>query len=330
VNGASDAILKDALFIGPPIYYPNYLEGTAADANFGAYPLVDSDTPIKYAAAGTPITFVPFAIEKGKLTYKTGFQASALDLTLRPRNYTQNITNPTIYTRGDGTSFSEGIGSNAPYPDMYAYLPGYQGILQTMRQSFATTDWYLAPVTMFRFIMPSPGDVTSYGAAVMFRGRLSEFEVDKEEARLNVASVMEIFKQRVPTQTIQPGNRWAPYNFNQNPDFVGGLNFGYPSSYSFFELNFGSTPPTPATGALAEGWCYIQASSFGLYWRKIYTNVTVSGTKSMVYLIEPLPFLPSVPSSVTVKLWKSGTTATNPSGPGAGFPYVPQPLTGIM
>lgn len=330
-NGARDVVLKDAIFLGPPINYPQFGIGSSGEANFGAYPLVDSDTPIKYSAAGTPITFVPFSIVKDKLSYKTGFEASALDLKLRPRNYTQNIVSNPPYNRGDGTAFSENLTAKAPYPDMYAYISGANGILQTMRQSFATMDWYLAPLTMFRFIMPAPGDVTSYGAAVMFRGRLSEFEVDKEEARIQVASVMEIFKQKVPTQTIQPGNRWAPFNFQGVPDFVGGQDSGDPSGYSFLTLDFTSTPPTPASGALQEGWMLILVSSFGQYWRKIYSNVT-SGNKSTVTFLDPLPFLPSTlggASSITCKIWQSGDTATNPSGPGAGFPYVPQPLTGI-
>jgi|SRR5580692_3860413 hypothetical protein len=48
-----------------------------------------------------------------------------------------------------------------------------------------------------------------------------------------------------------------------------------------------------------------------------------------VIFLENLPLDLSTLTIAQARLWKSSDTATNPSGPGSGFPYVPQPLTGI-
>lgn len=334
--GEQSVILKDGLFLGPPIQYPQTGIGLPGEANFGAYPIVDADYPIKYSGTGADITFQPFAVERSKLTYQTGFKSSNLDLTLQPRDNTQVYGKNPPYTRGDGSSFAENLQVEQPYADGYSMVStgttmDGKYMLQSMRQSFATTDWYLAPVTLFRFFMPTPGDVESYGAAIMFRGRVSEIEVDKSSVKVTVASLMEIFKQRVPSQTIQPGNRWAPYDFNPTPDFQGSTVSGGSGSYAWVTLT--SFLDIPTTNELDEGWGLVQAfrpsdsSLIGQWWRRIYTNVT-DGSDVTLYFIDPLPIdLSTV--NVVVKMWKSATTSTNPDGPGAGMPYVPQPLIGV-
>ncbi len=337
--GARDVIIRDAFFFGPPVAYPQ-TGITTPYVNFGAYPLVDGDQPISYGGTGTPITFVPFAIEKDKLSYNTGFEASEISLTMRPRD------NPELYgavmpfgmTRGDGTSLSEDVQVPPPFADPYAVVSSSPGsssgdlLLSSLKQSFAQTDWYLAPVTILRFFIPSPQqspgplDVTSYGAAVMFRGRVSQFIVDKEQVKVDVASLMEIFKQKVPTQTVQPGNRWAPFDFTFNPDFVGATTPAV-GKYNWVQLYF-SPNPTPADGELNEGWALVDVSGVGLWWRRVYKNVNTVANTSVIYFLDPLP-LDLTGRDVQCKLWKSSDTGTNPSGPGSGFPYVPQPLTGI-
>jgi hypothetical protein len=228
--GERKVIMRDLYFIGPPVFYPNFNVGIVQEANFGAFPLIDSDAPLAYspyaaipyqAAGSNIITFQPFSVEKDKLDYKTGFEASSITLTMRPRDpnpATTTVGNVNPYTtRGNGNSYSEGLQVKAPYSDLYANYTVSGGatiLYQTMRQSFAQNqDWYLAPVTMFRTFIPAdnPTDLTSYGCAVMFRGRINSMTVDKEDVKITAASLMEIFKQKVPTQTIQPGNRWAPF-----------------------------------------------------------------------------------------------------------------------
>ena len=337
-NGERTAIFRDAIFLGPPLQYPQEVEpGQARDANFGAYPLVDSDAPISYSPAGSEITFQPFAVEKDKLSYTTGFAASSLSLSLYPRDSPAQYGKTPPYVRGDGSSFSESIAAPSPYPDPYAVIssnsvPSNQGnyLLQSMRQGFVQSDWYLAPVTLFRFIMPTLGDVTSYGAAVMFRGRVSELEVDRLAVKLTASSLMEIFKQKVPSQTIQPGNRWAPFNFNPTPDYiVAGTPTG---SFNWFTLPITWSPSRPADGVLDEGWALIHVLDVGAWWRRIFRQTTVGSYNVTIEFLEPLPVAlntASLPSTVTVWAWKASDTGTNPSGPGAGFPYCPQPLCGI-
>jgi len=336
-----NVIIRDAYFIGPPVWYPELGEGVLSRGNYGAYPIVDGDEPITYQGqAPQPITFMPFSIERDKLTYKVGFESSKLMLTLRPRDTLKTVgASLGSYARGNNGAFSEGVQLPSPYADLYSWVtdtdtgvPGAE-ILQSMRQSFASTDWYLAPLTMFRFFMPTFGDVTTYGAAVMFRGRISEMTVDRDFVKLTVSSLMEIFSQKVPSQTIQPGNRWAPFNFTTTQDYSGTNNNSgtlLPGGYSWAQLKFTTSGVTPPNEALDEGWAFIQVSGIGSWLRRIYTNKETSGNLSTILFLDPLPInLGSIGVTINYQLWKSMQTSTNPAGPGAGFPYVPQPFTGI-
>lgn len=350
-TGVRNMILKDFYFIGPPVYYSSLGDGSVEQANYGAFPLVDGDYPLSYKvypdlpqgvginnAPANVIKFQPFAIEKDKLTYKTGFEASNLTLTLRPRDpnaittYTGGSMSPyggrgvSASTFTTKQSFSESLQVFPPYSDLYAL--GSQ-LYQTMRQSFAQGgDWFLAPVTMWRAFMPTPGDLDTFGAAVMFRGRVSSFSVDKEDVKITVASLMEVFQQKVPTQTVQPGNRWAPFNFQVTEDYVGSGS-GVSGGYNWITCSFtpqGSAPAV-ADGVFAEGFALIYNSN-GQWWRKVYTNAGTSGSTTTVTWLEPLP-LSTNGGNWTVKLWLSGTTENVSGQPGQGFPYVPQPLTQI-
>jgi hypothetical protein len=354
-HGERNVVMKDFYFLGPPVFYPSLDQGTPAlDSNYGAYPLVDGDFPIAYQPYPEipnqdyvpVITFVPFSVEKDKLEYKTGFEASTMTLTLRPRDpnpATAPASNVEPYlSRGPaGTvgsyetpSFAESIQTKAPYSDSYAHVAAK--LYQTMRQSFAQSqEWYLAPLTVWRTFSPAedPSDVTSYGAAVMFRGRVSNINVDAEDVKIQVASLMEIFKQKVPSQTIQPGNRWAPFNFQGTEDYFVSITNSPIASFSYCQFEF---PGEVADGDLAEGFALVAAFNgvdlAGCWWRHIYTNIGTfqSGGNyySTVVFLEPLPLMLNS-GIVEARLWKSSDTSTNPSGPGSGFPYVPQPLTGI-
>jgi hypothetical protein len=353
-TGVRDIIVKDGYFIGPPSFYAQPNNDTLA-ANYGAYPLIDSDYPVAYqpyptvpSQSPTPvINFSPFAIAKDKLDYKTGFEASSLSLTLSPRDPNQNTTYGTMpsgYKRGtpNGSGlgypeFSQGFQGGPPYADVYSHTVPSGGVLplyQTLRQSFAqTTDWYLAPVTMYRFFMPTPGDTTTFGAAVMFRGRISEMQVGREDIKLTVSSLMQVFKQKVPSQTIQPGNRWAPFDFTATEDFLGQSVGAGNGGYNWAVLNFGAH--VIHDGDLDEGFAYIISNASGGNWfRHVYTNQNTFINGSGQY-ISTVTFVENLPTSLglngvnQVYLWKSSDTGTNPSGPGAGLPYVPQPFTGI-
>lgn len=334
-TGVDDLILRDGYVIGPPIYYPG--AGLTNAANFGTYPLVDGDVPILYTGKGPcPIQFTPFAIEHDKLSYKTGFEQSALELTLQPRdNYNYNadaIAGGLV--RGGFIDYnhlgagSEGIQTAAPYWDNYITRGTF---IQSMRMSFAQgTDWYLAPVTAYRFFMPKEGDVSTFGAVIMFRGRISSLTVDKESVKVTVGSLMEIFKQKVPSQTIQPGNRWAPFDFNTTPDYVGTATSPTSSQAGASWIQVSISGGAPAAETLSEGWAQIIVPGTGTWWRSIYTNANTSGDTTYVVFIEPLPLnLSTVSGVITVNLYESSDTSTNPNGPGSGFPYVPIPFTGV-
>ncbi len=353
-HGDRNVIMRDCYFIGPPIAYPGFEQGDAeTDSNFGAFPLVDGDLPISYGPyAAIPnqgynpaITFQPFSVVKDKLDYKTGFEASSLQLTLRPRDPNPQTAAGVEMVSGmqrgvptvsfeESTSYSEGAQVNAPYSDQYMHVAGSVALYQTLRQSFAgDQSWFLAPVTMFRTFSPAdaPGDVTSYGAAVMFRGRVSDFTVDAEDVKVTVASLMAVFKQKVPSQTIQPGNRWAPFNFYASPNFLFSRSGAGTGSWNWVTITGSGSPPTSISdGDLAEGWALI-SNGQGQWWRRIYNNVGSSGGTTTLIFIEPLPFNFAASASISIQAWESGQTGNLSSeSPGQGFPYVPQPMQGTF
>jgi hypothetical protein len=349
-HGERNVVMRDLYFVGPPNYYAGFEQGTAAtDANFGAYPLVDGDLPISYQPYATipnqgynpVITFQPFSIQKDKLDYKTGFEASSLQLTLRPRDPNPNTVPGTSLSpygsRGvptvsfdESQSYSESLQVPAPYSDSYVHVAGDIALYQTMRQSFAgSQDWFEAPVTMLRTFSPAsaPSDVTSYGAAVMFRGRISEFTVDAEDVKITVASLMQIFKQKVPTQTIQLGNRWAPFNFYGTPNYTFTRSGAGTGAWTWVTLT-ATGDPTLEDGDLAEGWALI-SNGQGQWWRRIYNNVGSSGATTTLVFLEPLPFNLAGDYSLDIQTWESGQTGNVTDAPGQGFQYVPQPLQGV-
>jgi hypothetical protein len=345
-HGERNVIIRDCYFIGPPIFYPGFGQGNAAtDSNFGAYPLVDGDFPVAYAPYApipnqgfTPtITFQPFSVEKDKLDYKTGFEASQLQLTLRPRDPNAQTAAgvETSATRGVATtsflqsqSYQEGQQVNPPYSDGYLHVAGGTALYQTMRQAMAADQaWYLAPITMYRVFMPTPGDVTSYGAAIMFRGRIASLSVDAEDIKITASSLMEVFKQKVPSQTIQPGNRWAPFDFYGDPNYVFTATGGVPGGWNWITIG-GSPPPSIQDGDLSEGWALI-SNGQGQWWRKIYNNVGSNDSGTTLMFLENLPFKLNGNYSITIQAWASGDT-NNTGGPGQGFPYVPQPMQGVF
>jgi hypothetical protein len=309
--------VKDCYFIGPPMQYPYAGIGSSNAVNFGAYPVVDGDYPIEYQG----VTYQPFAVEKSKLEYKLGFEVSKLQLTLTPRGEERaQDLGISPYLRGDGSSFSEGGNSTPPYYDPYGNLSSTQAF-QDMRQGFATSDWYLAPVTMTRMFMAMPGDTTTYGGAVMFRGRVSDITVDRHQIIVTVSSLMEIFSQKVPSQIIEPGSRFVAWDFSSTPNYSGtGTGTG---SYAWFEASF--TGGTPADNTLLEGWGVFTVNGYGSWERRIFTN-----TGAVIYLFEPLPV--NLGSGVTVvfQAWVAGNTQSVEGEPGQGFPSVPKPEIGVL
>lgn len=312
--------VKDCYFIGPPRNYPYQGQSTpAAGANYGAYPIVDGDYPISYQG----VTYQPFSVEKDKLEYKIGFDAAKLDLTLRPREYPQLVGGGSIYTRGTGASFSEGLAVNAPYYDPYLTKgtdgPSTLQAFQTMRQGLASGDFFFAPVTMTRMIMATPGDTSTYGGVVMFRGRVNEITCDRFEIKMTVMSLMEIFTQKVPTQLIEPGNRWLAWNFNSSPNGSGnGTGAG--------GFNWFTTDQSYTTNQWAEAWATVTVVGYGTWVRRVWSN-----TNSTLWLYEPVPIsLGTAGLTITFKIWAAGSTATTAGQPGQGFPAVPKPEVGLL
>ena len=311
-------VVKDVWFIGPPVLYPGSgLVSQSAGSNYGAYPIVDGDYPVSFQG----ITYQPFSVEKDKLEYKTGFEASKVSLTLRPREYPQLVGALSTYTRGSGQSYSQNLNVPPPYSDQYLTLTGQNtstGLqaFQTMRQGFASTDWYFAPVTMIRMWLSAP----TVGGTVMFRGRIDGATVDRFEIKLSVPSLMTIFTQKVPTQLVEPGNRFIAWNFSATPDSTG-TNVATEGGYTWFQSNQSYSENT-----YAEGWIVLNIAGYGSFTRRVFTNYG-----PYIYMYEPLPVnLGTAGLSITYSLWSAADTATVAEGVGQGFPSVPRPEVGLL
>ena len=320
-------IVKDLYFLGPPIQYPFAVE----DSNTGAFPIVDNDCAIAYRG----ITYAPFAVERGKLTYKIGFEASALQLTVRPRSIETPASVGGSYQRYIANASAEGLNVQPPYYDPYAIFPAetLQPFLN-LKQGFSGGDFYLAPFTMTRVFIPQVGgtltpvepagtDTETLGGCVMFRGRVSAVEVDRFEIRLTINSLMQVFQQMVPSQTITPGDRSSAWDFDRTS-----YSYSAPTisagGYNWFTGNFSGAP---ADDALREGWVWIDcgrndsSQRQGSFYRRIFTN-----KGSTVYLYEPLPF-PITTADAALQVYTAAQAPTVADTPGQGFPYTPVPQT---
>ena len=260
------------------------------------------------------LTFLPDTIQRSKLTYGIGFQASPLELVWaidETKNYGYYLGSPPALT-----TFNQ-----ATYPPNL-----------TMKQAFLMEAFDRCPFWLYRAIFypdfPTKGG-SFVGTTLMFRGYIRNAVGSKESLRLTVDSLMQVFQDtQVPTQTIQPNSRSPWYVPNPEPAFGGDFNSASPTGPTSFTV---ATAENVTAGALTDCWVTFcpNAGVFSGFtpgypvppvWRIRY-NTAASGGSVTIYTYKP--YIMGNGTYVNVL----GQAALNAGVP--GFPYVPKPEASV-
>jgi hypothetical protein len=198
VDSDSLFVLRRSGITSTPYVYRLYLDRQSPDNGlFKTVRITDSSSPLTYTPRGV---FYPANINNGGMKSKIGWDPDSVNL-----EWSFNGDEPFL-------------------------LDGGQTVL-TFLQSFAQGLWQGGFVRWWRTLMPTYGDCDTLGAVQMFRGRISAVDVDRLKVKVTVNSILEIFKWKVPTQTIEPSNRAAQYGPGISPITPGNL----PAQYTQFE-----------------------------------------------------------------------------------------------
>jgi hypothetical protein len=149
--------------------------------DFGTVLLTDWESPLSYPLYGT---FFPASISRGKLSSQIGLQVDALSFDWSPRL----------------TAFGTTIATANPYQRA---ISGFYDN-KTFR--------------MFRTVMPTKGDANTYGACVVFGGRIAETTVERLKITFSVNSFLDVNNNPVPPNVIEANNTLA--NFAGNTPVV--------------------------------------------------------------------------------------------------------------
>ncbi|HKT10714.1 MAG TPA: DUF2163 domain-containing protein [Terriglobia bacterium] len=259
--------------------------------------LTNWEAPLLWSLWGT---FHPAVISRGQVATKTGLEVVTLDLTWSPSNIT--VTN--------------NVSTTTPY--QLARIGYYD-------------NW---PVRLWTCYMPTPGDANTYGACELFGGRISECTVERGAIHFTVNSFLDVVNQYVPANTIELLNTVASWRGASPP---AGL-----SVVPYFTAHAGSsdiqvygdcTSPTPGQifnqNALRGGYIVFRGGSLNGVWSSILSNQhpIVGGVEVNDFVLyQPLPWPPSAGDV----FYATSTSPINQAdGDYYGFPYVPNPETGI-
>ncbi len=186
-----------------------------------------------------------------------------------------------------------------------------------------------AEMILYRAFMPTYGDTTA-GLVNIFTGRVVEIDAGRSLATFNINSHLELLSQQMPRNLYQPGC----------------LNTLYDSACTLSKGTFtssgtvasGTTVSTvnatlsQATGYFNLGTVTFTSGQNNGFKRSVkqYTH----GTPSNFTMLFPLPYTPAISDTFTIipgcdKLQATCNTKFSNLTNFRGFPYIPQPETGI-
>ncbi len=261
-------------------------------------------------SAGFVNAFDPAIIKRGKVESKIGLAVSAMELKWSPRPAAAGIT----------------IDTSNPY--QLAAMGFYD-------------NW---PVRLWKVYMPTPGDANSFGASILFGGRVADSSVTRGLITITVNSFLDVVNQQVPTNVIELTNTLAAYKGATPPTGQSRIpQFSVIAPSTTTQITCDEVSPdahhifdgpwnmhTPQLGGGFLVFNSPPGSTLGRVWSAILSNdrVTILGVHyNRITLFTPLPWAPT-PGTDT--FYVSGTAPINKAdGDYVGFPYVPGPQSAI-
>ena len=122
-------------------------------------------------------TFKAATIKRGTVTTKIGLEVTSLEITWSPKPaaWGQTISTANVYQK--------------------AYLGFYRNL----------------KVRIFRTIMPTPGDASTYGAYELFGGRIANTDVSRGTIKFTINSFLDVLNMPVPPNVIETTNVLAGF-----------------------------------------------------------------------------------------------------------------------
>jgi hypothetical protein len=139
--------------------------------------LTNWETPLAWPVWGT---FQPAPITRGKITSQVGLQVDSLDFSWSPplTAFGTTLATANVYQKAQSGYFDS----------------------KTFR--------------LWRAIMPTPGDANTYGACILFGGRVADTKIERGKITLTVNSFLDVINQEVPPNVIENTSVLANYAGN--------------------------------------------------------------------------------------------------------------------
>lgn len=244
--------------------------------------------------------FFPGNIARGEVESKIGLEAATLDVTWTPND-----------------------------SDILAQAGSPLVTILTALQGFGCGVWDNGILEVWRVLMPTVGDCNTFGACMMFGGRIGDIVPNRLSAKLSVISRMEVLNVQVPPNLIEPTNILALYS-------VGTIPAGGPSSLpvvsgSTVAKVFADSSPIMPAGTYDSGYIVFTGGQLAGTYRSVRAQTVESGHNAF-YLFEPLPFAPSVNDTIAayIAVPPDMAAALANGQDAAGFPFAPVPINSTV
>lgn len=271
--------------------------------------LTDWDAPVLWQCWGK---FLPTVIKRDTITSKIGFDSQSTKITWSPKY---------------NSAYVKQIAGGSPYQ---------------LANNHYYDNW---PVRIWRCYMPTAGDAHTYGASMLWGGKVADTTVERGAITFDVDDGLDILGQQVPNNVVELLNTGASYTGATPPT-------GYTTIPQYMTAAGSSTNvilgqqvapnagSTLDTNAVRGGFLIFNGGDDGGtppikltlpgYWSSIQQNVkdTVGGTDYDQFILNaPLPW-PPTPGLDT--FYVSGSAPINQTdGDYQGFPYLPAPELGV-
>ncbi len=264
--------------------------------------LTDWASPLSWPLWGT---FQPGVTKRGQITSKLGLEVTSLSLEWSP----------------PVTPFTTDVATANPY--------------QLAQLGFYDNKFFY----MWRTIMPTSGDANTYGACILFAGRVGNSTTARGKITFEISSLLDVVNQQVPPNVIEVTNTLASFK-GATPVLADGETavptFRVVAPSDAVTILGACTGPTPnkiygddkfkfgylvfTSGALSGFWSAVATSNNAVF--PIIGGGSVQYNRFIVY--SPFPWAPTPGDTFYVS---THFPIEQSDGSYIGFPFVPFPET---